>query len=48
MELGEPGEPQIFNVHAHVYFSSRANGREGLLPDCKVSVKESESEDDSS
>ena len=27
---------------------SRENEREGLLPDCRVGVKESESEDDSS
>ena len=27
---------------------SRENEREGLLPDCNVGVKESESEDDSS
>ena len=40
------------HVHAgaDVYMSwlslSRENEREGLLPDCKFSVKESESEDD--
>ena len=39
------------NVHADVYFSkqlskSRENKHEGLLPDCRVAVKESESKDD--
>ena len=38
------------HVHDDVYFSqlslSRENEREGLLPDCKFGVKESESEDD--
>ena len=38
------------HVHADVHFSqlslNRENECEGLLPDCKFSVKESESEDD--
>ena len=39
-----------YHVHADVYFSklslSRENEREGLLPDCKFDVKESESKND--
>ena len=37
----EPGYEAILQL-------SRENEREGLLPDCRVGVKESESEDDSS
>ena len=38
------------NVHADVRVlqPSRENEREGLLPDCRVGMKESESEDNSS
>ena len=41
----------MMDVHTDVYFSkqvskSREDEHEGLLPDCRVAVKESESEDD--
>ena len=40
-----------WNVHTNVYFNkqlskSRENEHEGLLPDCRVVVKESKSDDD--
>ena len=40
----------MFMIHADVYFSKQLsknheNKHEGLLPDCRVIVKESESED---
>ena len=39
----------IFHVvHAGVLQLSHENEHEGLLPDCRVGMKESESEDDSS
>ena len=41
----------IMDVHADVYFSkplskSCENEHKGLLPDCRVAVKESENKDD--